>query len=252
MDKYRLLGVEFNFFDPDGAVPEEMKDGCDYEPSLTNFINYLIKSGEKSFIDVGAHYGYFTTLCGKLSENIKIHSFEPSPIFQDILNRNINENNIKATVHGVALSDSTGIIKFQNRTMKVSPDTDNEIIDIESVTFDNYIKDNHIEADIVKIDVHGAEGKVLFGMKKSLESSVKHIFIEIHAQHLLVDYGYNDIFTLLNEKDFIIYELEEFRYLNTPKLRLLTDIEIKKFSDYSTWTEEDVSSERMIYACKKP
>lgn len=67
-----------------------------------------------------------------------------------------------------------------------------------------------------------------------------------------IEYSYAEIFALLKEKGFIIYELEQFRYLDVPRLRLLTNKEIDTFSDYSTWTKEDIGSERMVYACKNP
>ncbi len=247
--KFNVFGVEFELFDPDNSIPAETKPGKVYEPSVSKFlIELLSKEQNISFADIGAHYGYFTNLVGSTSKTVDIHCFEPNPAFIDILKANMQRNGVTANIHEVALSDSKGSIPFCNRTMKA---TDNEsgAFSVASETFDSYIANLSIAPSIVKIDVHGAEGKVLKGMKNSLNRIVKHLFVEIHAKHILVDYSYAEFFDFIKQSGMTIYELVDFRYNDTPLLKLLTQEELAKFSDYSTWTEEQINFERMIYAC---
>jgi FkbM family methyltransferase len=247
--KFNAFGVEFDLYDPDNSVPVETKPGKVYEPSITKFLLELLATEKQlTFADVGAHYGYFTSLVGSINKNVSIHCFEPNPGFIDILKTNIARNAVNANIHAIALSDSTGSIPFFNRTMKTT-DTTPGAFAVASETFDNYIASQSIAPNIVKIDVHGAEGKVLKGMKNSLNSIVKHLFVEIHAKHILVDYTYAEIFAFIKQSGMLIYELVDFRYNDTPLLKLLTEEELAKFSDYSTWTDEQINFERMIYAC---
>ena len=85
-------------------------------------------------------------------------------------------NGVSATVHEVALSDSCGPVPFRGKTMKVDDEAGSS--PVQSETFDEYARRRGIAPDVVKIDVHGAEGKVLFGMAESLRREIKHVFVE--------------------------------------------------------------------------
>ena len=247
--KFNAFGVEFELYDPDNSVPAETKPGKVYEPSISKFlIELLADEQELTFGDIGAHYGYFTSLVGGINKKVNIHCFEPNPGFVDILKTNIARNSVSATIHAIALSESKGSVPFFNRTMKTAENAPGAF-SVASDTFDSYISTLATAPNIVKIDVHGAEGKVLKGMKNSLNRIVKHLCVEIHAQHILVDYTYAEIFDFIKQSGMTIYELVDFRYNDTPLLRLLTKEELAKFSDYSTWTAEQINFERMIYAC---
>ena len=62
--------------------------------------------------------------------------------------------------------------------------------------------------NILKIDVHGAEGLVLNGAKNILENSVEYILLEVHQQQLLDLFSNgikkNEILDQLNQEDLII------------------------------------------------
>jgi FkbM family methyltransferase len=247
--KFNPYGIEFELFDPDNSVLVETKPGKVYEPSITKFfIELLSKQQNSTFADVGAHYGYFTNLVGSINKTVNIHAFEPNPAFVEILKTNIQRNATVAHVHEVALSEAKGSIPFNNRTMKAT-ENDPGTFSVASDTFDNFISEFSIAPNIVKIDVHGAEGKVLKGMQNSLNQIVKHLFVEIHAKHILVDYSYAEFFYFIKQSGMTVYELVDFRFNDTPLLKLLTQEEIAKFCDYDSWTEEQINFERMIYAC---
>ena len=67
---------------------------------------------------------------------------------------------------------------------------------------------NEINAEVVKIDVHGFEGKVLNGFKKSLKEKVKIILLELHSEQYLKQFSDSSkikIFNLLHSLDFNCY-----------------------------------------------
>ena len=87
---------------------------------------------------------------------------------------------------------------------------------LKSVTLDNLCYTNDIYPNILKIDVHGAEGKILMGSKKILNSSIKIILLELHQQHELNRYSdgitKDMIINLLHESKFNTYLIAPFRY----------------------------------------
>ncbi|MFM6309689.1 MAG: FkbM family methyltransferase, partial [Dolichospermum sp.] len=107
------------------------------------------------------------------------YSFEPGVKHLKVLRENLQINDVKAEIYDVALSDETKEVLFHNRTMKFAGQLETETI--KAITFDELNNQEDIRPEIVKIDVHGAEGKVLYGMKTALKEAVKYLFIEIHA-----------------------------------------------------------------------
>ena len=56
-------------------------------------------------------------------------------------------------------------------------------------TLDRVCLDKKINPEIIKIDVHGAEGKVLDGSKKILKESVKVILLEMHTNEFINNFS---------------------------------------------------------------
>jgi FkbM family methyltransferase len=158
-----------------------------------NAINQL--SPGNRFVDVGANIGYFSFLASrKVGEKGRVFSFEPSKReyarMMDCQSINQAQNMI---TYNVALSDHHGILNIS---------TDDFHTGLNSITYqqdgqrqqqvqcnrlDELLEEEHI--DLVKIDVEGAELKVLRGAKKLLESkSIAKLIIEITPK-FLAHYG---------------------------------------------------------------
>ena len=250
--EYNVNEVYFKLFDPDASVPKETSKDLDYEPSVINLLSKIIIEENSNFMDVGAHYGYYTCYVGKLNPQSKIYSFEPGQNHFQVLTKNVAENHVNAEIFDLALSDKSGDISFQDRTMKVDITKDIAPVIVKAITFDELSDQKNIHPAVVKIDVHGAEGKVLFGMEQTLSKSIKHLFIEIHAAHLIVEYSYEQILTLLEQTGFYIYEMCGFRDLEKPDLLPIRKGEpaYEALIDKDLWTTDQINRERMIYACK--
>lgn len=151
----------------------------------TELVKNLVKPG-MVVVDVGANIGYFTVIFAKLAGNAgKVYAFEPDPYNYDLLSRNIKLNNLSNVVLiPRALSDRAGKIKlFLDKTnlgnmsfASQNISDDGGEIEVETITLDDYLGGQN--ADLIKIDVQGAEGLVLSGAGKTLENSHPKILME--------------------------------------------------------------------------
>lgn len=189
----------------------------DSEIRLAKFlINNLQQTN--TFFDVGAHYGYFSLLASSLvGQNGQVISFEASPkTFRILKKNNASCKNCKS--HNVAVSDSTSnlvfyefpnlyseyntldVEQFKNESwFSASRPTETKV---ESITLDQFIKQEQIKPNIIKIDVEGAEFQVINGFKDYLEVNSPFLVMEylsdlrgneahIDAEALLRSMGYD-------------------------------------------------------------
>ncbi len=145
----------------------------DYEPMSVKIVKSFLPHTD-TFIDAGAHIGYFTCLVGTQSKN-NILSFEPNPKNFEYLNDNIRYNNI-STVNafniGLAERKQDNILLFGegsmssiiSQTFAGDPKSSARVsVDI----LDNYLKYIDKSGSVfLKIDVEGAEFRLLQGSQK--------------------------------------------------------------------------------------
>ncbi|MGB6681806.1 MAG: FkbM family methyltransferase, partial [Candidatus Bathyarchaeia archaeon] len=169
-----------------------------YEHSVIMHLGQITKQYDSpTFLDVGAHYGYFTIYMSKLGGgSSKVFSFEPNGEYFEILSTNVRLNKLQNVfLHKVALSDKTGTIAMeasqhfrsigfqQRRKMKLlGPLVSSSEEQVSAVPFDKLAQSLGISPKIVKIDVHGAEGNVVSGMKNTLRKHVEHLYCELHDE----------------------------------------------------------------------
>lgn len=82
---------------------------------------------------------------------------------------------------------------------------------MDVTTFDQLCTTEGIEPDIVKIDVHGAEYKILSGMPSMLDNHVKHLFLETHSENLMQGYNIPAVINLFDRTKFDLFQLSDFR-----------------------------------------
>ncbi len=155
-------------------------------------INNLGKAD--SFIDVGAHYGYFTLLGSKLvCKNGNIYSFEASPTTYKVLSKNSrNKTNVK--IFNLAVSDEVSSLKFyefpnlysEYNTLEIEQfrnenwfsEYKSKEVYVQSVILDDFLLDEKVYPKIIKIDVEGAENKVINGLGNYLSKNSPFIAME--------------------------------------------------------------------------
>ncbi|GIL14597.1 MAG: hypothetical protein BroJett038_33170 [Chloroflexota bacterium] len=138
-------------------------------------------------MDVGANIGlYTTTLAKTIGPGGRVWSFEPFPAIAAYLNKNIEANSLSnVTIVQSAVADAQGKAKFH--VYPFGSDVYNSLgasyrpveniradstIVVDVTTLDSFANINGIEKiDMLKIDVEGAEERVLRGAEQLLHRS---------------------------------------------------------------------------------
>jgi len=177
-----------------------------HESFQDEYIRKNLVDGSR-FIDIGAHMGRFTLLGARsVGKNGLVLSLEPDQrVFQQLL-ENISLNKYQNIISlPVAAFNDNDLVSFKiSKTSGWSSLTDmhkdsifNEV-HIPAFKLDTIIESLKIESvDLIKIDVEGAEDKVLEGATKILEKFIPKLLIEIHeneswskCEKMLGDHGY--------------------------------------------------------------
>ena len=166
-----------------------------WEPTLTRWIAKRLRPGD-TFIDVGAHIGYYTLLAASLvAATGRVVAVEPSPSIFRALQKNLSRNRVKnVRAVRVAASDRAGVLKiFRGPSSNLGATTL-----VEELGFD--IED-HVDAQplsvalrpeemrnvrLMKIDVEGAELEVLAGLLPLLPLARPdfELIVELHPMQL--------------------------------------------------------------------
>lgn len=143
---------------------------------MTSLLVRQNAKGVKTFIDVGAHFGFFDVLVGLSNPQCRILAFEPVSENHQVLTKNLSLHDLNALPQNYAVSDQPGIAQFQ-----ISEASDNsgfvanpvagtlKNIEVEVVCLDRYLDQIPDGPVLVKIDTEGNEIKVLDGMRKIIE-----------------------------------------------------------------------------------
>jgi FkbM family methyltransferase len=175
------------------------------EPHLQRTIRQYVARGDVVY-DIGANMGYVSlSLAKRVGERGRVIAFEPVPRNVDLLRRNIEENKLtNVELLAVAASDNCGeaVIRIAESlsTASLIWHGDNpsavELV-IKTVVIDDLVGTGELpEPNFVKIDVEGAEGQVLQGMRRTLGNARPVLFVECSdagretAWRLLSDLGY--------------------------------------------------------------
>lgn len=154
--------------------------------------------------DVGAHVGFYACFAGRAGCDVV--AFEPYPPNVDRLRRNLAVNGVDAIVREHALTDERGTASFDHpdgarpgwSRAAVATDRDRppeEGTVVRTETGDGLIDDGEVSPPtLVKIDVEGAEGRVIEGMRAGLASDdCRLVICEIHRpgdhRQSVRDYG---------------------------------------------------------------
>ncbi len=187
----------------------------EYERAITNVVERMIKErGCKTFLDVGANFGWYTTLFAKYAKNGGfVHSFEPVPSIFDNLSRNYELLDSPDNVHiiNLALGESEGeltINLFEGLSTghaSLSDQGRDDAIPFKCrmTTLDSYLDENSVEnVDLVKVDIEGAELSFLKGASKLFTQEKPPIILMEMALQQTKNFGYlpNDLIQLLKSK----------------------------------------------------
>ena len=211
----------------------------DSEIRLARFLIHFFKNNalnkEISFVDIGAHVGYFSLLASFLiGENAKVYSFEAAKGTFDLLKKNLeNRPNIQVFHH--ALTDvemdlifyefpvlyseynTLHIAQFENEKWfkKFQPLKNT----VKGITLDAVFEKFSLKNAVIKIDTEGAEAQVIAGAKAVLLHQ-NPVFIMEFLTDKNKNEGHHQAFKMLTEAGFNAYFIEK-----NGDLSVLKDIE---------------------------
>lgn len=182
--------------------------GRSYEPEIRSLFCSLINKGD-TIVDIGASLGLYSLIAAKrLGDSGFVYAFEPDPIRYAKLMENIKINrlnNIKAL--NIALSDREEDIEITYH----HPRGGFKKCVVKAQSLDSL----NIKPDLIKMDVDGAEIKILEGMKRTIAYCRPKVICEIHPDEMIqTGYNINDLSSLLNEVGYLAYEIKNDRKLS--------------------------------------
>jgi FkbM family methyltransferase len=195
--------------------------GC-YEEELSSFLVSSLKPGA-TFIDAGAHFGYFTLLASALVGSAgQVVAFEPNPVGFDTLTRNVaNKGNVRIeqmalwsesgtlslNVGGAELSAFTSYTQF-----RLPPEIMTQSLRTHvalTTTLDDYCEDHKLRPNFIKIDVESAESQVLHGGAEVIARDMPILAVEVGDFAHLVESGVprsSDVLRLLLDWGYRLVE----------------------------------------------
>lgn len=210
-----------------------------HEKTIVNLVKNEIKKGDV-VIDIGAHIGYYTVLFAKLvGPEGKVFAFEASPTNFEILKKNISVNGYKNVIlNNKAVSDKngkltlyiTGRTSTENFLFKPENFTDSskikQTVEIDSITLDDYFQDFNGEINFLKMDISGAEPRVMKGMSSILNKNNSLKIQQEWWPNAIRTHGFepDSHLKVLTEMGYKIYEIDGAKN----KLNLATIEELMK------------------------
>lgn len=189
-----------------------------HEPAIVQIATALLPPNG-TFVDVGAHVGLYTlNLAMKAT---RVYAIEANPATYADLCENIamNCDRLHAAVEAVNLAawnefTTLGLVDENGKatggsTRCVYADDGT----VQAVPLDSILRDVHV--DLVKIDVEGAEFRVLHGMEETIDACHPTFLIEMHDTTYDLPLLRSDVLSFLESKgyehdDSLTYGVENF------------------------------------------
>jgi len=176
------------------------------ELALTRYLLTLLKPGDV-FMDVGANCGFYSLLAVHLVGPVGgVHAFEPTPAVFALLERNaLSKQQIKVSQAAVAEKEGKAHLLVDPvftvvNSLVSSPGRKGSAVEVQTLTLDAYCRSASVIPTFIKIDVEGAEERVIEGARGILAQHEPIVSLEILAENnqahlraavLLAEMGYS-------------------------------------------------------------
>ncbi|AHG01092.1 hypothetical protein HALLA_16225 [Halostagnicola larsenii XH-48] len=170
---FEFDGVEATF-DTQGRAARSLQI---FDSGERKMVRDLLSELEEDdvFWDIGAHIGFHSSFAGQRAR--RVEAFEPTPGTARQAGKHLERNGVDATVHEYAMWDA-------DETLTLDPDsaaTDGESVTVPAHRGDTLVDDGLAQPNVVKIDVEGAEPRVVDGMAETLaDDRCRTVYCEIH------------------------------------------------------------------------
>jgi FkbM family methyltransferase len=184
----------------------------DLDRKITWICSQIVRQGD-TVLDIGANIGMVTiALSSLVGKTGKVHSFEPNPELQKVLEKTLEYNQItNVHIHPVALGAEQGSLELRipkdnkgaaslirNRDL-----TECEVIDVPILPLSKIVSQENIKSiRLIKIDVEGFEAEVLKGASQILKTiRPEAILFELNESFVGLPRE-QPVFKILSEMDY--------------------------------------------------
>jgi FkbM family methyltransferase len=203
------------------------RHGGHFEGAELDFLAARPLSG--TVIDVGANVGAFTAVLARaVGASGTVHAFEPLPAARARLVRTLDLNGLdNVRIHDAAVSDRLGAAALASygadyaswssltrTTIELPTETMTpvEYVEVTTTTLDAFCAENAIDdVALLKIDVEGAEGRVISGAAGLLgDRRIRLLLLELSDNTLETDgWSSRRIVELLHEAGYDTWTIED-------------------------------------------
>ena len=190
-------GGQMNVIFPEMLSIHVLRDGY-FESDVCLYMMSQLREG-MTFLDVGAHFGFFSLLGGYLvGPNGKVISLEPTPSTYSQLEKNITAYNDNTNVtirnhaahsenrelvfydHGVKNSAYNSPVGMSGMSRTCGARLVTHKISVQARKIDDVVAEEELrKVDLIKIDAESSEMEVLKGMSKTLEKHSPALILEV-------------------------------------------------------------------------
>jgi FkbM family methyltransferase len=185
-----------------------------YERDKQLAFDKFLKRGD-IFFDIGANIGLHSYYVSQHYPDVRIFSFEPLKENANYIRETLTINSItNINVIEKAVSAASGEAFFDPSANNSTGTLSDEImkVKVSTISLDDFINQSGLFPDVIKIDVEGAESRVLEGVRVFLNKRRPVFVIELHSPEqdikvadFLKEFNYT-IFRLKSERrsDFLV------------------------------------------------
>lgn len=181
------------------------------EPLEMSFFEHYLRATDV-VVDVGANIGAWSLIAATKSPQGTIIAFEPTPVANK-LRANLRLNNFtNVEVRSEVVSNKDGFEQFSiPKESEISHITTSKkgSRKLKAMTLDTLIAQHHQikKIDFLKIDVEGAEMKVLQGARKLFaKQKIELVLFEFGKKAANFGYTFADMYTFFDSQKFDLYE----------------------------------------------
>lgn len=188
----------------------------EYEPDVLAVAKLALRPGMTA-IDVGANVGFFSLLFASLVGPCgKTVAFEPQPRAYARLTENLTLNqSMTIDLRKVAVSDREGEFDFycgpvdHSGVASLRPlDDKAERISVPTATCDSLLA-GFEQVNLIKIDVEGAETRVIHGMSATIDRCRPDLIVEVSDRYLQeMGSSGRELCSLLSERGYEMYQID--------------------------------------------
>lgn len=211
-------GVSVDFAPPDSLLlSDRFQDPMEFDEAalIVDMLEEL--EPDDTVLDVGAHIGYHACFAAEATPSGGVIAVEAHPLnaHEIVRNSRLNEHDIE--VQSFALSNETGVAELAISGPDVGGSTHSlQETSTDSISVSTHRADDVLDVtpSVIKIDVEGAEQRVLEGMPEILsDDDCRVVYCELHHADgdntSIEDFGGSEteVYSLLEDHGFEITEI---------------------------------------------